>query len=282
MLSTNNFTMLAQNGDNNYVEQACLAAMSIYATVDNPSICLITNDPVPDKYKMLFDHIVEIPWGDHAENEVWKVSNRWKIYHAIPYEETIVMDTDMLVLSDITDWFKFLSNYDLFYTTNVYTYRGDLITNNYYRRSMTKFNLPNLYCGLHWFKKSDLAHEFYTWLEMITNNWQQFYKAHAGGKVYQNWCSMDISSAIAAKIMNIETIITNNKAKNPSFVHMKSRVQNWQENIGHKWQDRVATYLDDDCNLTIGNYVQTGLFHYTEKDFVTAEIMKKYENKIGI
>ena len=63
---------------------------------------------------------------------------------------------------------------------------------------------------------------------------------------------------------------------------MKSRVQNWQENIGHKWQDRVATYLDDDCNLTIGNYVQTGLFHYTEKDFVTAEIMKKYENKIGI
>jgi hypothetical protein len=274
--------MLAQNSDSDYVRQACLAAMSIRATNKNSSICLITNDPVPTRYKKLFDHIVEIPWGDHAEHEDWKISNRWKIYHAIPYNETVVIDTDMLVLQDISSWFEFLRNYDLFYTSDVYTYRGEKVTNDYYRKAFTKFNLPNLYSGFHWFKKSDLAHEFYTWLEMITNNWQQFYKIHAGGKTFQKTCSMDLSAAIAAKIMNIESQITNPNVRYPSFIHMKPKIQNWDHNFVNRWQDRVGVYLDNDLNLKIGNFVQSGIFHYTEKDFLNNRIIELYENQLGI
>ena len=143
--------MLAQNSDFDYVRQACLAAMSIRATNSNSKICLITNDPVPARHKQLFDDIIEIPWGDHAENEDWKISNRWKIYHAIPYDETVVIDTDMLVLQDISSWFDFLRNYDLFYTSKVLTYRGELVADNYYRKAFNKFNLPNLYSGFHYF-----------------------------------------------------------------------------------------------------------------------------------
>ena len=281
-MTTNNFTMLAQNSDFDYVRQACLAAMSIRATNDNASICLITNDPVPTKYKPLFDHIVEIPWGDHAEDENWKISNRWKIYHAIPYDETVVIDTDMLVLQDISSWFDFLRNYDLFYTSKVYTYRGDVVNSDYYRKAFTKFDLPNLYSGFHWFKKSELPHEFYTWLEMITNNWQQFYKAHAGGKTYQKKCSMDLSAAIAAKIMNIENQIINPNVQYPSFVHMKPKIQNWNQNFAESWQNRVGVYLGEDLKLKIGNFSQTGIFHYTEKDFLNNRIMGIYEKHLGL
>ena len=281
-MTTNNFTMLAQNGDFDYVRQACLAAMSIHATNKNASICLITNDPVPARYKNLFDHIVEIPWGDHAEEEDWKISNRWKIYHAIPYNETVVIDTDMLILQDISSWFDFLRNYDLFYTSNVLTYRGEVVSKNYYRKAFTKYNLPNLYSGFHWFKKSDQAHEFYTWLEMITNNWQQFYKEFAGGKTYQKVCSMDLSAAISAKIMGIETAITNPKVLYPSFVHMKPKIQNWSNNFADRWQDRVGVYMDTDLQLKIGNYKQNGIFHYTEKDFLNNHIMTIYEQNLGL
>jgi hypothetical protein len=281
-MATKNFTMLAQNNANNYVLQACLSAMSIHASNKDVSICLITNDPVPSKYKKLFDHIVEIPWGDHAEHEDWKISNRWKIYHAIPYDETVVIDTDMLVLQDISSWFDFLQNYDLFYTSKVYSYRGELVDDTVYRQAFNKFNLPNLYSGFHYFKKSNLAHEFYTWLEMITNNWQQFYKAHAGGKIYQKVCSMDVSAAIAAKIMNIENKITNSNVKYPSFTHMKPRIQNWKTYVSDRWQDRVEPYLSDDLTIKIGNYTQTGILHYTEKDFVSEEIIQAYEKHLGI
>ena len=281
-MTTNNFTMLAQNSNFDYVRQACLAAMSIRATNENASICLITNDPIPKRYKDLFDHVIKIPWGDHAEEEDWKISNRWKIYHAIPYDDTIVLDTDMLVLQDISSWFDFLRNYDLFYTSKVLTYRGETINDNYYRKAFNKYNLPNLYSGLHWFKKTDLAHEFYTWLEMITNNWQQFYKIHAGGKTYQKICSMDLSASIAAKIMNIESNITNPNIMYPSFVHMKPRIQNWSQNFADRWQDRVGVYLDTNLQLKIGNYKQSGIFHYTEKDFLNNHIMSIYEKHLGL
>ena len=76
----NNFTMLAQNSNVDYVQQAYLSAMSIRATNKEAKICLITNDNVSKKYKQVFDDIVDIPWGDHAKDSEWKIENRWKIY----------------------------------------------------------------------------------------------------------------------------------------------------------------------------------------------------------
>lgn len=282
-MKTNNFTMLAQNSDFDYVRQAYLAAMSIKATNKNSKICLITNDPIPTKYKQVFDDIVDIPWGDHAENENWKVSNRWKIYHAIPYTETAVIDTDMLVLDDLSLWFDFLQNYDLFYTSTVTTYRGEQIPkDSHYRKTFYNFNLPNLYNGFHYFKKSDTAHEFNDWLELITNNWQQFYMQVNNSLKHLPHPSMDITAAIASLIMDNQHLITNNKTRYPSFVHMKPKVQNWVDNFSYRWQDRVGVYLDNELKLKIGNYEQNGIFHYTEKDFVTSNIVKKYETYLGI
>lgn len=280
---TNNFTMLAQNSNFDYVRQACLAAMSIKLSNPGSSVCLITNDPVPSKYKQVFDHIVDIPWGDHAEEEEWKVSNRWKIYHAIPYKETVVIDTDMIILDDITSWFDFLQNYDLYYTSRVFTYRGEEIpTNSFYRKHFYYNNLPSLYSGFHYFKKSDTAHEFYKLLESITNNWQVFYKQVSNNLKHLPHPTMDLTASIASVIMDNVDYITNTKVKNPSFIHMKPKIQNWNDNFSYRWQDRVGVYLDDECKLKIGNYQQNGIFHYTEKDFVTKDILKKYETKLGI
>jgi len=277
-----NFTLFAQNTDVDYVQQACLCAMSIHATNKDAKVALITNDNVPNKYKDLFEHIVEIPWGDHAQEEEWKISNRWKIYHASPFKDgTAVLDTDMLILQDLTYWFKKLENYDLFYTSDVVDYRGNKITSDYYRKAFTKFNLPNLYSGFHYFKESDLSHEFYTWLEMITNNWYKFYKTHAGGKTYQKKCSMDLSAAIAANIMNCEEKITD-KSNIITFAHMKAPLFNWTDFKTESWQNRLSTYLTNNLELYVGNYVQNGIFHYTEDNFCNDTIIKKYENYLGI
>ena len=275
--------MLAQNSNFDYVRQAYLAALSIKATQENSRTCLVTNDPVPTKYRQVFDYVVDIPWGDHAVDEEWKVSNRWKIYHATPFDETAVIDTDMLFLDDVSTWFDFLKNYDLFYTSNVTTYRGEKIpTNSHYRRFFYNYNLPNLYNGFHYFKKSDTAHEFNNWLELITNNWQQFYMRVNNSMKHLPHPSMDLTAAIACIMMDNKHNITNDKTEYPSFVHMKPKVQNWVDNFSYRWQDRVGVYLDNNLQLKIGNYQQRGLFHYTEKDFVTNDIIKKYEAHLGI
>ena len=117
---SNGILVIAQNLSNvNYVQQAELLAMSLKATNPNTKISLVTNNEV--EFENLFDKIIPIPWNDDAKDSDWKIQNRWKLYHASPYNKTIVMDTDMIVLQDISEWWKFLNNYKLFFTNKVYT-----------------------------------------------------------------------------------------------------------------------------------------------------------------
>jgi|TARA_B110000977_G_scaffold134997_1_gene171764 hypothetical protein len=273
--------VLAQNNaKDDYVQQACLLAMSLAVTNTDTLISIITNDKVPKEYVKLFDQIIPIPFADDAAHEEWKISNRWKIYHASPYDETLVLDTDMLVLQDISLWWNFLNEYEVFFTSNVYTYRNDLVTSDYYRKVFTSNYLPNLYIGLHYFKKCDFAQEFYKWLELISNNWELFYTQYAKEN-FPLQSSMDVSAAIAAKILDCDDRITNNKVKFPSFTHMKPKIQNWSGDV-QAWQDCVGVYINKACEIKIGNHKQSGILHYTENSFVTDEILERYRSKLHV
>lgn len=274
---TKGFVVLAQNTDTiDYVKQAYALALSIKLTQKTvTNISIITNDPVPDRYKTVFDQIIEIPWGDASVDSRFKVENRWKIYHASPYIQTVVLDTDMLVLDDLTSFWNTFENYEVYYTSKVVDYRSKLVSNDYYRKAFTANNLPSIYSGLHYFKKGEFAQEFYSWVELITNNWELFYgnfvKEH-----YPDRASMDITAALAARIMDAEYKITNYKHDPVTFTHMKSKIQGWAEPTD-SWMQSVAVYFDDDCNLKIGNFQQQGVFHYTEKEFLTDRIVEKLE-----
>jgi len=169
------FCLLAQNNkDTNYIRQAYALAKSLHRYNDGQKISLITNDNVPKEWQEPFDKIIPIPWTDSAEDSDWKIENRWKVYHASPYDETIVLEADMLILNDITHWWDELAKRELFFVSNVRTYRDELITNRYYRKTFDANKLPNLYSALHYFKKGDKAKEFYNLLEIIVNNWNCF------------------------------------------------------------------------------------------------------------
>ena len=88
--------------------------------------------------------------------------------------------------------------------------------------------------------------------------------------------SMDITCAIAAKIMDVDTKFTNNKLDLPMIVHMKPAIQNWWHQTS-SWQDRVGTYVTDDATVKVGNHLQDTIFHYTENNFVTDDLIRKYE-----
>ena len=119
--------VLAQNNSvDNYVNQACLLAMSLQLHNDIP-ISLVTDDTVPEEYINLFDQIIPIPFGDKAKDSDWKIENRWKLYYCSPYKETIVMDTDMMVFNDLTSTWNMLADSDLFFTSEVRTFNNNII-----------------------------------------------------------------------------------------------------------------------------------------------------------
>jgi len=271
-MSSKGFLLYAEGAE--YVKQAYLCAMSLVATENKYPVSVVTSTQVPEEYTWVFDKIIDIPWYTET-NSRFQTEHRWKLYHATPYDETIVLDTDILVLQNLEYAWNFFKNYDIFYPTRVFTYRQELITNNYYRKAFVANNLPNVYNTLHYFKKCKKSKEYYTWVELINNNWELFY-GHFCKEYFPKQPSMDITCAIAAKILDIDTEITNVKQDIPMIVHMKAAIQGWYEPVS-KWQHKVGIYITDDLKLKIGNHLQNTVFHYTENEFVEERIIRKYE-----
>ena len=280
------FLILAQNNTSaDYIKQAYALALSIKITQPNiNSVALCTDDLslVTEDMKQVFDYIIEIPWGDMAKNSQWKIENRWKHFYLTPYDETVVLDADMIFTDDYTRWWDFWKDEELWFTTNVHTYRNELVSDYYYRKAFTENNLPNLYTAMFYFKKTEYTARYFKLLDCLFANWKEFY-TELLPKHKPNYLSCDVAYAIALKVISDQII--NSKENEPSFVHMKSKIQNTKDLYDEDWTQHIPTIVNEECTLYVGNYLQKLPFHYTCKNWLTDCIISKLEkgyNEQGI
>jgi hypothetical protein len=274
------FLVVAQNTKKvDYVRQAYALALSVkISQKEHNSFTLMTNDPVPEIYRSVFDYIVPIPWFFTAEDNMFAVESRWKIFHTTPYDETIVLDSDMLLLDDVSVWWKNCSNKDLKFCSNIVDFRGKRVVDTVHRKAFTENNLSNPYFALHYFKKSQLALDFYKTLEFVIKNWEYHYTLYSP-KHKQTWASMDLSTAIAIEVMGIHEEVFDKNCP-LELTHMKSPLQGWDHN--NNWTSVVHHYMNDNGELFVSNIKQQRLFHYIEKDFITDDMISKMKGALGV
>ena len=272
VLVSKGFLILAQNTDTvDYIQQAYVLALSIkFSQFTIRDISLVTDDPVPEEYAQVFDQIIPIPFGDTQTATVYRAENRWKLYYASPYDETIVLDSDMLLLEDITSWWDYCSNYDIKFCSRIKNYKLETVVDTHHRKTFIANNLTSPYSALHYFKKSQTAYEFYKVLEFVCNNWEWLWTKFAP-EAYQNWLSLDLAVAVTIEITGLHEEILD--VNNPmEFIHMKTHLQGWKINSAN-WQDFVSINFTQE--LTVANIRQHKLFHYIEKDFLSGNIILK-------
>lgn len=278
------FVTVAQNGRDDYLRLAYGLALSLRATQSETphlSVFITPGMDVPDKYRDVFDEVIDIPWGDAADGSDWKLENEWKVYHITPYVETIKLDADMLFTSDIKEWWPMLSHQDVIACTTVETYRGDVTTSDYYRKCFTANGLPNIYTGLMYFKLGDVALEWFTMAEAIYKNWLEFSREFLEPITRPKFVSTDVVFALASKLLDSD-LHTFQSLPVPRFVHMKARMQHWPEIIAadEDWMRHVPMTLTDDLIFKVGRYRQYLPFHYQNKAFLTDDILQIYERRL--
>jgi hypothetical protein len=268
------FLLLAQNTEDvDYVQQAYALALSIkFSQQHITNVSLITNNEVPAEYKWAFDNIIPIPW--YKEGTRYQAENRWKFYHVTPYDETIVLDSDMLLIEDISQWWNYCSNHNLKFCSKIKNHKNDIIVDTVYRKTFNVNKLSSPYFALQYFKKTTPAYEFYKVLEFVCNNWEWCYTQFAPEE-YQNWLSMDLATAIAIEITGMHDSVIDNCSP-LEFTHMKPKIQEW-DMAPVSWQDGVHTVLTTRGDLVVGNIKQSKLFHYVENNFLTDKIIKRLE-----
>ena len=203
------YIVIAQNNDTtDYLEQAYALALNLKLTqsiVNNLTVCVDakTKKLITQKHKDIFDHIVDIPWLDDAADADWKINNKWKYYHCTPYEQTVILDTDMLFMTDLSHWWEYFTHWDMMATTNVQTYRGETIIDNHYRKTFGPNMLPNVYTAFFYFnKKSNMVNEYFSVVEDIFRRWE-YYRDTALVLPKQEFLSADVVYAMAMKMLDI-------------------------------------------------------------------------------
>ena len=59
-----------------------------------------------------------------------------------PHDETVILDTDMIFPTDVSYWWDIMAQKDVWATTKVRTYRGEVVTSNFYRKYFVANDLP--------------------------------------------------------------------------------------------------------------------------------------------
>lgn len=243
-----------------YARQAEVLAHSIKQTQsDINQLSVITDCEVDSS---LFDSVIKIE-DDLAANSNWKIENRIKFYDLTPYDETVILDSDMLFLSDVSHWWNLFDKYELLLTNKVMTYRGTEVEDNFYRKTFNMNELPNVYSAFTYFKKTPTVDTFFKLIKSIVTNWKEWTEEYTPLES-QRFPSIDTAMAIAVKVLDIEDQVTS-KLTYPTFTHMKGMCQGWNK-PSLEWSDVLGLYRTS-TELKLGAFPQTGILHYVKKDF---------------
>jgi hypothetical protein len=193
-----------------------------------------------------------------------------------PFDATVCLDADMLFMRDYSHWIDyFVENCDLYVANKSYTYRGELIQDDFYRRTFIKNQLPNLYSFYTFFKKdSILTKQFFDLGREIIKNpieYTNLFLSNYKPKVL----GTDEAFALAAKILDIADQISY-PLDFPKVVHMKPMIQNWPW-PAECWSDHVGFYFNRKGQLKMGNYQQNNIVHYVEKTQINQEMISILE-----
>ncbi len=266
--------VVSTDSEHDYLSMAYALALSIKNTQKQgyDKVALVVDNVKKIKKlksSWVFDYIIE--WNQET---FW--NGRSWMDQLSPFDSTVCLDVDMLFLEDHSHWINyFVENTELYVANKAYTYRGEVITDSFYRNTFIKNDLPNLYSFYTFFKKdSQLAKEFFALGRHIIKNPKEFsnlFLFNLKPKVV----GTDEAFALSAKILGIDNEIAY-ELDFPKVVHLKGMIQNWPW-PAEKWDDHVGFYFNKKGKLKIGNYQQSNIVHYVEKTKITSEIINILE-----
>ena len=217
------FLWFAQNNDTtDYVELSIKLANTIKRFNKQNQVCVITDAKSKFENKVI-DIIKVLRQDDSAEHKT-KWANEWKAFDMTPFTHTIKLEADMLWTTNTDWWWYHLWQNDLVFSVDCKNYRDQTIKDTAYRQIFIKNQLPNIYNGLMYFRKSKQAQKFFKFAEYITKNWTKV-KTTMLINCHDKYPSTDVVFALAYRMLDP----TNKKLIDYEwfkFIHHKPAIHN--------------------------------------------------------
>jgi hypothetical protein len=227
----------------------------------NVNVSLITDEP---NQPSIYDKVIVIK-PSKAEGRL-SAYDRSFIYDLSPYDETIHIESDCLVLNDLSPWVEKLKSKDLIFARKIVHFNGSPVDYKHHPtyRSAYKLNcLPHdLRCAAFWFRKTEENQKFFDQVRLCNTNPKYPYKhmPHVGVTID----SFDVCIAMATEeLQNYHTIVDHENVM--SFCHAKIDL------VG----DGETIFNGD---LYVNGYKQKDIFHYVNKSWMDESKIKILED----
>ena len=192
------FLWFCQNTDKvDYVKCSIELAKSIKKFNKENNICVVTDKTFESED---IDVVKVMNADESAEHEV-KWANEYKAFQLSPFTHTIKLESDMLWTQNTDWWWYHLWQHDLVFAVDCKDYKDNTIKDTIYRKVFVRNNLPNIYNGLSYFRRSITAKNFFDLCEVITKNWQQVRDTVLIG-CHDKYPSTDVVYALAYRIID--------------------------------------------------------------------------------
>jgi len=240
--------------DEPYISKAQALKKSIEYHTNNDVTIISDNFPYEDITK-------KSEW--HKNTFTSNLLNLWQIYWATPYDETIVLDADMLFLNDYSYWWDYLSKFDLLFPNTIINYKQETIKHEQYDKILTEHEVRPAYEKMFYFKKGQEAQELFTMLEQVLKNYRSI-----SLEIFPNKrpTSLRTSHVFPAciKMLGIEDKVYD---KNNIFKYIDMKLSCLNASV-KKW-DEDLYYWGDITNFYIENFNQYYPLHYRNAEIYT-------------
>jgi hypothetical protein len=158
-------------------------------------------------------------------------------------------------------WWNHLWQHDLVFSVGCRDYKDNIIKETPYRKLFTRNDLPNIYNGLMYFRRSKKAQQFYSIAQDIVENWEEV-RSTMLIACHDKYPSTDVVFALAYRIMDPtnESLIDYEWFK---FIHHKPAVNGLtrvKDQNNYLWPNKTGDAL------YIGERRVSRVWHYHDKE----------------
>lgn len=256
-----------------YVKLAYACALSIKITQPDGynGVSLVTNNlDLPLAQSKIFDYVIEYkgPIG---------MDVRSRGYDFTPYNETVLLDSDLLFLNDVSHYWDSVKDMGMLIATCPRSYRHQRFKYGHYRKAFSDHQLDDVYSAWTYFKKTERVRDFFDTVKLLTDNPEYTIKNMLNLSVMKT-IPTDEAFALALRITEIDAIRP--EWPFPSITHMKGLVQGWH-NPTQEWIDKVRMTIDEEAKIKIGVWQQKDILHYVNKSLITDQVLERMEAAYG-
>ena len=263
MNSNKGFLWVVQNNDKtDYVKCSIELCKSIKNKCSINQVAVITDKKTKIPAN-IFDKVIVLDHDD-SENIEWKLNNEYKVFELSPFIHTIKLEADMLFTKNVDWWWNYLGQHDIVFSFNSRDYQDGIVKDSPYRKIFSKNFLPNVYSGLHYFRRSQQAFRFYQICESIIKNWN-FVKDNILIDCHDDNPTTDVVYALASKIQDP---LQNKQVKYEwfNFIHGKPLMHSNTARYHNMYNYLYPHIIKNDVFL--GGYRIDRVWHYHNKNLL--------------